>query len=64
LLAHQPPSDQLRQPFLLDTLLHKLPVPLSGLPCPISKLFQDIMGIPPPVLKTLSITERLWGVNG
>jgi hypothetical protein len=50
-----PPSDQLRPPFLLDTLLHKVPVPLSGLPCPISKLFQDIMGIPPPVLKTLSI---------
>jgi hypothetical protein len=33
------------------TLLHKLPVPLSGLPCPISKLFQHIIGILPVVFK-------------
>jgi len=64
LLARPPLSDKLRPLFLLDTLLHKVPVPLSRLSCPISKLFKDIMGILPPVLKSLFITERPWGVNG
>jgi hypothetical protein len=49
LIAFQPPSNQLRPPCLLDALLHKLPVPISGLPCPIFKLLQDIMGILPLV---------------